>query len=761
MADEALTCETDCHSRRSASAVIARTLPLTDPGDVPPEDGMTVKQKPRISNERRSRRGAPDPLRLPELYLNPHLSWLEFNRRVLEEALDQNNPLLERVKFISIFSSNLDEFFMVRIAGLKSQSMIGEGEVSRDGLATSEQLAAIKLLVSDLSARQRNCWHEDIVPRLRQEGIFLERYADLSGREKRLLSEYFQRQIYPVLTPLAVDSGHPFPHISNLSLNMLIVVADQRGEHIARMKIPAVIPRFVQIPEPERNDNHVRRRVRFVLVEDVIEANVSQLFPGKRVKGTHIFRITRDADLDFSERADESIIKTVEDELEQRHFGFVVRLTVEPNMPFDLRNWLATRLNVPPEDIYTLERPHALSDAMQLYGLDRPDLKDAPFAPRVPTVIRESASVFDAISRQDILLYHPYDSFTSVVDLIRQASVDPNVVAIKQTLYRVGSHSPIVDALLEARDGDRQVAVLVELKARFDEESNINWARTFEREGVHVAYGLVGLKTHCKILMIVRREGGMLRRYVHLGTGNYNPATARVYTDLGLLTVDDDIAADVSDVFNYLTGYSEQTEYRKLLVAPVNLRDGLLRLIEREIAHGRQGRILMKMNSLWDYPMIEALYRASQAGVTIGLIVRGVCCLRPGVPGVSDSIRVVSIIGRFLEHARVYYFAHGAEDGGECAYVGSADLMRRNLDHRVEVLFPVEEQRLLAYLRDDVLELQLRDNARARELQRDGTYLRLVPGPDEPAINSQAIDVPNVAVAIARAVPRVIWQHAQ
>jgi polyphosphate kinase len=393
---------------------------------------------------------------------------------------------------------------------------------------------------------------------------------------------------------------------------------------------------------------------------------------------------------------------------------------------------------------------------MQLYSLDRPDLKDPPFTPRIPPAVRESESIVSAISRQDILFYHPYDSFAPVVDFIRQAANDPNAVAIKQTLYRVGSHSPIVDALLEARDDDTQVAVLVELKARFDEESNIQWARALEHEGVHVAYGLVGLKTHCKIAMVVRREGGALRRYIHLGTGNYNAATARTYTDLGLMTVNEDIAADVSDVFNFLTGYSAQTEYRKLLVAPVNLRARVKALIEREAAHGEHGRILLKMNSLSDYEMIEALYRASQAGVQIGLSVRGLCCLRPGVPGISDNIRVVSIVGRFLEHARVYYFAHGAEDGGERVYAGSADLMRRNLDYRVEVLFPVEDPRLLAYLRDDLLQLQLSDNVRARELQRDGSYLRLRPDPDGHVTDSQAISVQPLPLGVVRAAPSLL-----
>ncbi|HUG14376.1 MAG TPA: polyphosphate kinase 1 [Thermomicrobiales bacterium] len=692
------------------------------------------------SKNGRARRPSGDPLRAPELYLNRELSWLEFNRRVLEESLDERNPLLERVKFLAIFSSNLDEFFMVRVAGLQSELLAGDAEVGRDGLSPSEQLAAIKLTVSDLSSRQRRCWLEDILPRLRAEGVCLEQYDSLGPKDRRWLKHYFERQVFPVLTPLAVDSGHPFPHISNLSLNMLIVIEDKRGEHFARMKIPPVVPRFVEIPEresPRAATTGSKRR--FVLLEDVIEANVDQLFPGKHVKSTHMFRITRDADIEFREGTSDSLLKLIEAELEQRLFGFAVRLTVEPTMPASIRSWLANKLNVSSDDIYQLPRPHGLADLMELYAIDRPDLKDPPIVPRYPSELRVAGSVFAALDRQDILLYHPYDSFAAVVDFIRQAAADEHVVAIKQTLYRVGSHSPIVDALLEARDDETQIAVLVELRARFDEESNINWARALEKEGVHVAYGLTGLKTHCKIAMAVRRDGTRLRRYVHLGTGNYNAATARVYTDIGLMTTDEDIAADVSDVFNYLTGYSAQTRFRKLLVAPVNMRSGLTDLIRRETDQGSNGRIIMKMNSLSDYKMIEELYRAAQAGVKIDLIVRGICCLRPGIPSVSERIRVLSVVGRFLEHARLYYFAHGARDGGEIVYSGSADLMRRNLDFRVEVLFPVEDPRLLEHVRDNILGLQLRDNVRARELQRDGSYTRLGAIDDQPTIDSQAI----------------------
>jgi polyphosphate kinase len=488
-----------------------------------------------------------------------------------------------------------------------------------------------------------------------------------------------------------------------------------------------------------------------VLLEDVIEANIDQLFPGKRVTGTHLFRIIRDADIELREGSNESLLKAIEEELERRLFGFVVQLTVEPSMPQAIRDWLSDRLSVDPDDIYEHPRSQGLSDLMELYEVDRPDLKDAPFTPRYPSELREADTMFDALRHRDVLLYHPYDSFMPVVDFVRNAAVDSQVLAIKQTLYRVGSHSPIVDALLEARDEDTQIAVLVELRARFDEESNISWARALEQEGVHVAYGLAGLKTHCKIALVVRREQDRLQRYVHLGTGNYNLTTSRVYTDIGLMTADEDIAVDVTDIFNYLTGYSSQSEYRKLLVSPVNLRSRLTEMIRKEATFGREGRIIMKMNSLSDFEMIEELYKASQAGVQIDLIIRGICCLRPGIPNVSDTITVISIVGRFLEHARMYYFGHAGVDDAECIYSGSADLMRRNLDYRVEVLFPIEDPRLRKYLRDGVLKVQLRDNVRARELQRDGSYVRRTPQDGAPVVDSQSLHEANERSAALRA----------
>ncbi len=696
----------------------------------PETSGATATQDPRVS------------LQDASLFVNRELSWLQFNSRVQDEADDPRNPLLERVKFLAISSTNLDEFFAVRVAGIREQQMSGIASFNPDQMTTSEQLVSIRRQAYEMSQNQRRQWREEILPLLKAEGISVEPYDELSKSEQRHLRKYFLAQVYPVLTPQAVDAGHPFPHISSLSLNMLIVIEDKRGEHVARMKIPPVVPRYIPIPGSGKSDDGLQREHRFVLLEEVIQANLETLFPGKKVTAAYMFRITRDADLEFRDGANESLMKTVEEVLERRLFGFVVRLTVEPSMPNEWRRWLADRLGMQSDDVYVLERPLGFADAMELYSIDRPDLKDAPFSPRLPEVIAESPTIFDVISRQEMMLYHPYDSFSPVIDLIRHASADENVVAIKQTLYRIGSQSPIIEALLKARDDEKQVAVLVELKARFDEESNINWARALESAGVHVAYGVSELKTHCKVILVVRREGKHLKRYVHLGTGNYNPSTARLYTDLSFMTTDEDIAADVSDVFNLLTGYSEQTEYRKLLVAPVNLRSRLTEMIELESKHGSAGHIVMKMNSLSDARMIRALYRASQAGVKIDLIIRGICCLRPGVPGVSDNIRVISIVGRFLEHPRIFYFAHAGVDGEECIYAGSADMMTRNLDHRVEILFPVEAPRLRNYIRDEILLAQLQDNIRTREMQPDGSYIRLQPAKGEPIRDSHALPGP-------------------
>ena len=662
---------------------------------------------------------APLPQLGPERYLNRELSLLAFHRRVLDESLDPRHPLLERVKFSAIFSSNLDEFFMVRVAGMRAQVEAGVVHRSPDGRTPAEQLALIKPVVDFLTDRQRRCLVEDILPELAANGILIVDFASLDSFQRRQAEEIFQRQIFPVLTPLAFDPGHPFPHISNLSLNLAVVVHGRQGEErFARIKIPEVLPRLVPLP-------HVDGEPRvFVWLEEVIAANLGALFPGLNVRESYPFRITRNADLDWQEEEAADLLRTIEHGIRLRQFGPVVRLSVDLTMPDRILGILTDNMEVAPEDVYRHAGSLGLHSMMELTKLDRPDLKYPSFLPGLPDALDETDDLFNAIQGKDILLHHPYDSFLPVVDFIQAAAADPNVLAIKQTLYRVGRDTPLVEALVEAREEGKQVTVLVELKARFDEENNIEWARTLERAGVHVVYGLLGLKTHCKVALVVRRERDGLRRYVHLSTGNYNVATAHQYTDIGLLTSREDLGADASDLFNYLTGYSEQRDYRSFLVAPVNLRDTIIRLIERESAlalAGAQGRLILKMNTLTDPEIIEALYDASLAGVQIDLIVRGVCCLRPGVPGLSETIRVRSIVGRFLEHSRVFYFRNG---GADEVYLGSADLMSRNLDRRVEVVFPVEDQQIIAHLRDEVLHTYLEDTANAHLLQPDGTYVR-------------------------------------
>jgi polyphosphate kinase len=685
-------------------------------------------------------RVTPPELTDPSLYLNRELSWLGFNERVLEEAEDPTNPLLERVKFLAIVSANQDEFFMIRVSGLKQALALGRGALGEDGATPAETLAAINLRVHAASGRQRLVLYNELLPDLARAGVHLLDYSALDAHQQAVAADYFQRAVFPVLTPLAVDASHPFPHISNLSLSLLVVVRDRGSQRLARVKVPGVVPRLVPVPPgPAQNGSPdgIHQPVCFVWLEQVVAANLASLFPGKEIVAAYAFRVTRDADMEIQEDEASDLLTTVEESLQRRPFGSVVRLSVNPVMPAPVRGWLAERLGVADEDVYVLEGPLGLSALMALLKIDRPDLKDPPLQPVIPPVLAGGEEIFSVIQRQDILLHHPYDSFAPVVDLIQAASTDPHVLAIKQTLYRVGPNSPVVAALQGARDDDTQVAVLVELKARFDEENNIGWARALESSGVHVVYGLAGLKTHCKVALVVRQERDGVRRYLHLGTGNYNPITARIYTDMGLLTSDPDLGADASELFNFLTGYSEQREYRKLLVAPVNLRRGLAALIEREIEHARQGRparIAAKMNQLVDGEMIQLFYRASQAGVRVDLIVRGICCLRPGVPGVSDRIRVVSIVGRFLEHSRVYAFHNNGDDA---VYLGSADLMPRNLDRRVEVLFPVEDPHLRAQVLDVILATQLRDTAKARDLRPDGRYMRVRPRPGEAPFDSQ------------------------
>ena len=680
----------------------------------------------------------------PSFYVNRELSLLEFQRRVLEEAQDERNPLLERVKFLSIVGSNLDEFFMVRVAGLKKQVESGVVELPPDGMTPAEQLAACRKLALQIMTLARNCLRDDLLPALNKAGIHILNYHELDERQKANVDGYFEEVVFPVLTPLAFDPGHPFPHISNLSLNLAVLICDKNGEeHFARVKVPGSLPRLLPIKRSSggvRRDGTVPYHHYFVWLEQLIAANLSKLFPGMEVLEAHPFRVTRDADNEIQELEAADLLETMEQSVRQRRFGSVVRITVNPDMPNPIRQILIENLEMDRNDMYTLDGPLGLSNLMQLHSIDRYDLKDPVFVPPVPPSLRvnpHDGSIFAAIRREDILLHHPYDSFTPVVDFLRAAAKDPDVLAIKQTLYRVGRNPPVMEALLEAVENRKQVAVLMELKARFDEESNIGWAKKLEKAGVHVIYGLLGLKTHSKVALVVRKEGEGIRRYIHLGTGNYNAVTAMLYEDLGMFTCDPEIGADATDLFNYLTGYSNINDFRKLLVAPINLRQRMTALIQREVEHhqaGRDGHLIFKMNALVDQPMIQELYRASQAGVKIDLLVRGICCLRPGIKGISDNIRVISIVGRFLEHSRVFYF-HNA--GKEEIYLGSADLMPRNINRRVEVLFPVKDQKLIRYLHDEMLQTCLADNVKGRLMQADGSYVRLKADSKKAAINSQ------------------------
>lgn len=677
----------------------------------------------------------------PKHYLNRELSLLEFNRRVLEEAQDERNPLLERVKFLAIVGSNMDEFFMVRVAGLKQQIAAGVLDFSPDGLTPAEQFADVRKAATRLMHDARDCWRTALLPQLKEQGIAVLDYAELTDKQKTNARKYFDETVFPVLTPLAFDIGRPFPHISNLSLNLAVLIRDPHGEEkFARVKVPNTLPRLVPLKRSSgsvKKDGTVPHKHYFVWLEQVIAAHLDALFPGMTMVAVHPFRVVRDADVVIQELEAYDLLETMEQSVRQRRFGSVVRVSLNEAMPADLRAILIENLEVDRNDVYTVNGPLGLSNLMLLTNIDRYDLKDPPFVPATPAALNDDVSVFTAIRREDVCLHHPYDSFAPVIEFLRAAANDPDVLAIKQTLYRVGRNAPVVEALLEAIENDKQVAVLVELKARFDEASNIGWAKRLEAEGVHVVYGLLGLKTHSKIALVVRKEGDGLRRYVHLATGNYNATTAQIYTDLGLFTADEAIGADATDLFNYLTGYSAKTDYRKLIVAPINLRSRMEALIRREMEQARQGEeahLIFKVNSLVDRSMIKVLYQASQAGVKIDLIVRGMCCLRPGVPGLSDNIQVRSIVGRFLEHSRIYYFRNG---GQEEIYLGSADLMTRNMDRRVEVLFPVENTRLIRHLRDDVLAAYLADNVKARRLRADGSYERVQPVAGQPVVNSQ------------------------
>jgi polyphosphate kinase len=686
--------------------------------------------------------GEAPPLNSPQLYINRELSLLSFQHRVLEEAQDPGNPLLERVKFLSIVGSNMDEFFMVRVAGLIDQVDAGIAEVGPDGMSPGAQLIAIRREVKRLLIESHRTLHTQLLPALAEAGIQILDYAELDPKQLALADAYFTETVFPVLTPLANDPGRPFPHISNLSLNLAVLIRDKSGmEHFARVKVPDSLPQFVPLRRPRKKVRKgAPKQDSFVWLEQVISANLPALFRGMDVIEAHAFHVTRDADIAIKELEAEDLLETIEEGVRQRRFGSVVRLQVGDDMPGHILEILMNNLEVDASQVYRFRASLSLSRLMQLYSLERPDLKYTPFLPAVPKPLVPASSdedIFALMRRQNVLLHHPFDSFQPIIDVLTRAARDPHVLAIKMVLYRIGRNSPVVEALLEANAQGKQIAVLVELKARFDEESNIEWARALEREGVHVVYGLLGLKTHCKLLMIVRREGGAIRRYIHLASGNYNVVTAHLYTDIGLLTCDDALGADATDLFNYLTGYSAKRDYQKLLVSPVNLRERFEALILREIAHqakGEPARLIFKMNALVDSHVIRLLYQASQAGIKVDLLVRGICCLRPGVPGVSENIRVISIVGRFLEHSRIYYFRNGGE---EEIYLGSADLMPRNIDRRVEVLFPLEGQELIRHVRDEILAVYLSDTAKARQMQSDGAYVRRQPSRGKPPLNSQ------------------------
>ncbi len=683
--------------------------------------------------------GMPD-LSDPCLYTDREYSWLQFNDRVLEEAFDERNPLLDRVKFLSIFGSNLDEFFMVRVSGIQKRIVEGVKDDRADELA-QQQLRIIREELLRQLPLNDSCWNEVLEPALREKGIKVTNYFELSGKEREKLRDYFERNIFPLLTPLGFDSGHPFPHISNLSLNLAVLIDDpDYGERFARVKIPPIFTRLIVVPDDgqERITSNFEelKTGLFVWIEQLIAANLDLLFPGQRILGAYPFRVTRDADLGFDEDGDKDLLTAVKQRVGRNYFGPAVRLETDNTMPPRVSDILLKNLDLTASLMFRSAAPLGLSSLMKLAQINRPELKYKPLEPKKHPRLVEKEKIFAVLKKRDVLLYHPYDSFESVIDFVEEAADDPDVLAIKMTLYRVDDNSRIIQALMKAADRKKQVAVLVELKARFDEENNIGWAKELERKGVHVAYGFPGRKTHAKMCLVVRAENEGIRYYVHMSTGNYNAVTGKLYTDFGYLTSDSFIGKDISDLFNALTGYSRKDHYIKLLVAPQTLRHQILERIRREIdLHEKygNGHLIFKMNSLVDYQCIRELYRASRVGVKVDLLIRGICCLRPGIYGLSENIRVTSIVGRFLEHSRVYYFRN---DGKEEIFIGSADLMPRNLDNRVEILFPVSAE-YIPIVRDVILGTQLKDNVKARLLLPNGKTERIYPQPEEEELDSQ------------------------
>ena len=669
----------------------------------------------------------------PKYYINRQLSWLEFNYRVLEEAKDPSNPLLERLKFLTIFATNLDEFFMIRVANLRELEVAGVTEPGPDGLRPLEQLDAISARCHELCELHARLLHDEILPALQHEGLRLHLVKDLDPSQLETMARLFHRELFPVLTPMTVDPSHPFPHLRNLSLNLIVTFERPSGmddEEIpfAIVEIPSVLDRLIALEDQPGA---------YLLLDDLILQNAGELFSGLRVTGAWTFRVTRNADLSIEEQEAENLLHDIERELRNRSFRRVVRLEVSDLMPNDVLENLIEGLEVPRREVYPLRAPLHAPSLLKFYGADRPELKEVPFNPRLSPRLNTSQSIFSVVREQDLLLHHPYESFSTVVELLQYAAHDKRVLAIKLTLYRTSGDSVIIQALKDAAENGKQVTAVVELKARFDEKNNIVWAKELERAGVHVTYGIVGLKTHCKATLVVRREGGRIRRYMHFATGNYNSTTARFYTDLGLLTCDELLGEDASQLFNVLTGYDARTisdilhheharpHFHKLLVAPFDLRERIIELIDQEIqlhTADEPGLIQIKVNGLSEPTIIQALYRASMAGVRVRLCIRGICCLRPGIPGISENITVTSVVDRFLEHPRIIHFGHG---GAHLLYLGSADLMPRNLYRRVEVFFPIEEEALKERLINEVLWLSLHDDAKARQLMPDGGYTRL------------------------------------
>jgi polyphosphate kinase len=704
--------------------------------------------------------GPDDRLEDHSLYFNREISWLAFNRRVLEEAADTAWPLLERLKFLSIFHSNLDEFFMIRVSGLHEQLEAAVTERSADGLSAPEQLRLIREIVKSDVEQATETLTGDLLPKLSEAGIRVLTWAELSPERRKEMTGYFESVVFPILIPLAFDPAHPFPFVSNLSLSLAVELSEKKEgrRRFARVKVPASLPRFVPLPADSssvasaKEEASAQAGLDFLLLESLVEAHLETLFPGMDITGASAFRVTRDADFEIREDEAGDLLRSVAENIRRRRFGAAIRLEVEKRCPENVRELLREELELDADDVYDVPAPLAAADFLTLLKLDRPDLKDVPLVPASRTLFAKSGEVFETLRKGDVLLHHPYDSFDPVLRFLEDAASDSNVLAIKMTLYRTGTDSPVVAALARAAENGKQVAVLVELKARFDEENNIQWARSLERAGVHVAYGVEGLKTHGKIALVVRREGHAIRRYVHIGTGNYNRFTSTIYTDLGLFTARADFGGDASELFNFLTGFSRRTRYKKLAVAPFRLEEKLLALIDHETEKAREGkpaRIVANMNALVASRLIRALYGASAAGVPIALAVRGICCLRPGVPGVSDTIRVSSVVGRFLEHSRAFAFGVGDE---EEIYISSADWMPRNLFRRVELMVPILDEKAREKIRQEVFEPILADNSRARDLQSDGTYVRRKPAPGEAVSDAQQTLIDRLARRGLRAV---------